>query len=85
VMLSSGLAVLSLFVVRRTSTQTAVFRAWGYPWAPAIFCLVGFAIVINTILEQRGPALAGVVVMAAGIPIYWWMKKKGSPRTPTVS
>src|SRR5213078_1095150 len=30
VMLFSGLAVLSLFVVRRTSTQAAVFRAWGY-------------------------------------------------------
>jgi len=82
VMLFSGLAVLSLFVVRRTSTQAAVFRAWGYPWAPAIFCLVGFAIVANTILEQRGPALAGMVVMVAGIPIYWWMKKKGRPVAP---
>ncbi len=76
VMLFSGLAVLSLFVVRRTSRQAAVFRAWGYPWAPAIFCLVGFAIVVNTIIEQSGPALAGVVVMLAGIPIYWWMKSK---------
>jgi APA family basic amino acid/polyamine antiporter len=80
VMLFSGLAVLSLFFVRRTSRQTAVFRAWGYPWAPAIFCIVGFAIVINTIREQRGPALAGVLVMAAGIPIYWWLKSKGKGR-----
>ena len=74
VMLFSGLAVLSLFVVRRTSTQAAVFRAWGYPWAPAIFCAVGFAIVANTIVEQKGPALAGVIVMLAGIPIYWWVR-----------
>jgi basic amino acid/polyamine antiporter, APA family len=74
VMLFSGLAVLSLFVVRRTSTQAAVFRAWGYPWAPAIFCAVGFAIVVNTIVEQKGPALAGVIVMLAGIPIYWWVR-----------
>ncbi len=81
VMLFSGLAVLSLFVVRRTSTQAAVFRAWGYPWAPAIFCIVGFAIVVNTIIEQSGPALAGVAVMLAGIPIYWWVKK----RSPTAS
>jgi APA family basic amino acid/polyamine antiporter len=81
VILFSALAVLSLFFVRRTPTQAEVFRAWGYPWAPALFCLVGFAIVINTIVEAPGVATAGLAVMAAGIPIYWWVKKKG----PTAS
>jgi APA family basic amino acid/polyamine antiporter len=83
VILFSSLAVLSLFFVRRTPTQAEVFKAWGYPWAPALFCLVGFAIVINTFVDPqfRRVALAGVGVMAAGIPIYWWVKKgkgKGS-------
>jgi len=45
--------------------------------------VVGFAIVINTFVDPqfRRVALAGVGVMAAGIPIYWWVKKgkgKGS-------
>jgi APA family basic amino acid/polyamine antiporter len=75
VILFSALAVLSLFFVRRTAKQDAVFRAWGYPWAPALFCLVGFAIVANTIVEAPGPSRAGLIVMAAGIPIYWWVKK----------
>ena len=74
VILFSALAVLSLFFVRRTPTQAQVFRAWGYPWAPGLFCLVGFAIVINTIVEAPGVATAGLAVMAAGIPIYWWVK-----------
>jgi APA family basic amino acid/polyamine antiporter len=81
VILFSALAVLSLFFVRRTPTQAEVFRAWGYPWAPGLFCVVGFAIVINTIYEAPGVATAGLAVMAAGIPIYWWVKatngKKG--------
>jgi APA family basic amino acid/polyamine antiporter len=79
VILFSALAVLSLFFVRRTATEAAVFRAWGYPWAPGLFCLVGFAIVVNTFVDPqgRGVALAGVGVMAAGIPIYWWVKQKG--------
>jgi len=77
VILFSALAVLSLFVVRRTPAQTKVFRAWGYPWAPGLFCLVGFAIVLNTIREEPGVASAGLGVMAAGIPIYWWVKQKG--------
>ena len=74
VILFSALAVLSLFFVRRTATQAAVFRAWGYPWAPALFCIVGFAIVINTIVEAPGVASAGLGVMAAGVPMYWWVK-----------
>jgi basic amino acid/polyamine antiporter, APA family len=75
VILFSALAVLSLFFVRRTTTQDAVFRAWGYPWAPALFCIVGFAIVVNTIREAPGVASAGLAVMAAGVPMYWWVKK----------
>ena len=75
VILFSALAVLSLFFVRRSASQAAVFRAWGYPWAPALFCIVGFAIVVNTIREAPGVASAGLAVMAAGVPMYWWVKK----------
>jgi APA family basic amino acid/polyamine antiporter len=75
VILFSALAVLSLFFVRHTPTQDKVFRAWGYPWAPALFCIVGFAIVVNTIREAPGVASAGLAVMAAGVPMYWWVKK----------
>ena len=76
VILFSALAVLSLFFVRRTATQATTFRAWGYPWAPALFCLVSFAIVINTIVEAPGVASAGLLVMAAGVPMYWYVKRK---------
>jgi APA family basic amino acid/polyamine antiporter len=75
VILFSALAVLSLFFVRRSAKEAVVFRAWGYPWAPALFCLVGFAIVINVIVKDPKLALAGLGVMAAGIPMYWWVKR----------
>jgi APA family basic amino acid/polyamine antiporter len=81
VILFSALAVLSLFFVRRSATEAAVFRAWGYPWAPGLFCLVGFAIVLNTIVEAPGVASAGLGVMAAGIPVYWWVKRNGKRKT----
>jgi APA family basic amino acid/polyamine antiporter len=70
--LFSALAVLSLFFVRIRGKDTDTFRAWGYPWAPAIFCLVSFAIVANTVVNEPRPAFAGLLVMAAGVPIYWW-------------
>jgi APA family basic amino acid/polyamine antiporter len=75
VVLFSALAVLSLFFVRRTPADEAVFRAWGYPWAPAIFCLVSFAIALNTIAAAPGVAFAGLGVIAAGVPVYLWMRR----------
>ncbi|MGE5246019.1 MAG: APC family permease [Betaproteobacteria bacterium] len=79
VILFSGLAVLSLFVVRRRGEDSATFRAWGYPWAPALFCLVSFAIVVNTIAEAPRVAFAGLGVMAAGVPLYWGMTRARRP------
>lgn len=82
VILFSGLAVLSLFFVRRTPADEAAFRTWGYPWAPAMFCLVSFAIVIDTIARAPRVAGAGLGVMAAGVPIYGWMRRgRASQRT----
>jgi len=76
VILFSALAVLSLFFVRIRGKDTDTFRAWGYPWAPAVFCLVSFAIVINTVIAAPGPACAGLGVMAAGVPLYWWTQRR---------
>jgi APA family basic amino acid/polyamine antiporter len=76
VILFSALAVLSLFLVRRRGAGAGTFRAWGYPWAPAAFWVVGFAIVVNTIVQAPRVAFAGLGVMAAGIPIYWWTRRK---------
>lgn len=76
IILFSALAVLSLFFVRRRGEDTKTFRAWGYPWAPAVFTLVGFAIVGNTIVNAPRPAFAGLGVMLAGVPLYWWMRRR---------
>jgi basic amino acid/polyamine antiporter, APA family len=80
IVLFSALAVLSLFFVRRRCEETKTFRAWGYPWAPALFALVGFAIVGNTIVIAPRPAFAGLAVMFAGVPLYWWTKRKNRPQ-----
>jgi basic amino acid/polyamine antiporter, APA family len=82
IILFSALAVLSLFFVRRRGEDTKTFRAWGYPWAPAVFSLVGFAIVGNTIVNAPRPAFAGLAVMFAGVPLYWWMKRTNRAGRP---
>ena len=82
VVLFSSLAVLSLFFVRRSSREAVTFRAWGYPWAPAVFCVVGFAIVVNALVQAPEVASAGLAVMLAGIPVYWWVKR--GRKAPTI-
>ncbi len=71
VVLFSGVAVLALFVLRsRDAAATRPFTAWGYPVAPAVFAGAMFAIVVNAIYRDPVPSGAGVLIIAAGVPIY---------------
>jgi APA family basic amino acid/polyamine antiporter len=72
VILFSGLAVLSLFFVHGRTSDVGTFRAWGFPWAPAMFCLVSFGIVANAIVTAPGTSVVGLAVITGGLPIYWW-------------
>lgn len=77
VVLFAGVAVMAVFVLRAREPQAArPFKALGYPVAPAIFALASFAIVANAIYSDPVPSLAGVAIIAAGVPLYWWFKRK---------
>jgi basic amino acid/polyamine antiporter, APA family len=76
---------ITLFILRYKETAPAGFRTPLYPVIPLIFCtMCGFmlwkalAYIFN---PQYGPkfgnlVLAGLVVMLAGIPLYWVARKK---------
>ncbi len=86
VVLFSGLAVLSLFVLRRRHGQEAfLFKGWAYPWAAAVFVLASLAMVVNAIRESPGPSAAGLLIIGAGVPIYWWSTRKKAPEEPAGS
>ena len=73
IVLFSGIAVVALFVLRRRDPSALrPFRAWGYPWAPAFFVLGSALIVINEIWQHPGPSAAGLAIILAGAPVYWW-------------
>ena len=77
IVLFSGVAVLSLFVLRRREPGAPrPFKALGYPVAPAIFVIACFFIVVNGIYSRPGPTGAGLLVMAAGIPLYIWLTRR---------
>jgi APA family basic amino acid/polyamine antiporter len=72
VVLFSAVAVAALFVLRRREPHAPrPFRAWGYPWAPAIFVVASVVMLVNEIMRNGVTALAGLAVIAAGVPVYY--------------
>ena len=70
--LFSAAAGLALFRLRRTHPEhPRPYRAWGYPWIPALFVLGSLAFVVNTLLERPMESLAGLGLVALGIPVYF--------------
>ena len=70
--LFSAAAGLALFRLRRTHPgHPRPYRAWGYPWIPALFVLGSLAFVVNTLLERPMESLAGLGLVALGIPVYF--------------
>ena len=87
VILFAGVAVAALFVLRlREPDAPRPFRAIGYPVAPAIFTIVSALIVLNALWNdlvrpvrfggEWGPAAAGLLVIALGIPIYFALRSR---------
>jgi APA family basic amino acid/polyamine antiporter len=80
VVLFAGVAVAAVFVLRRREPHAPrPFHALGYPIAPAVFALASLAIVANALWSDPGPSGAGLIVMAAGIPLFWWFGRRGTP------
>jgi basic amino acid/polyamine antiporter, APA family len=77
VVLFSGIAGVALFELRRRyPDEPRPFRAWGYPLAPALFVGASALIVMNAVWRSPGPAGAGVIIILAGLPLYFWLQRR---------
>jgi basic amino acid/polyamine antiporter, APA family len=82
VVLFATVAVTALFVLRRRyPNEPRPFRAWGYPLAPSLFVIIGWASVFNAIWREPGPSGAGLLIIAAGIPLYFLLKGRFAKAT----
>jgi basic amino acid/polyamine antiporter, APA family len=89
VVMFSGLAVAALFVLRlREPNAERPFRALGYPIAPGIFAVASLLILLNALWTDLakpfsagtplGPSAWGFLVIALGLPLYWWFSRSRS-------
>jgi APA family basic amino acid/polyamine antiporter len=77
--LCSTLTVLGVFVLRwRRPNLPRPYRAWGYPFTPAIFLAISAWMLVHMLTETstRGPSLVGLAIMALGLAVYFLSAKR---------
>lgn len=75
--LFAGAAVAAIFVLRKRDPHAPrPFKALGYPWTPAIFVLVSFAIVVNALYSDPKVSGLGTLIILAGIPLYYFFRSR---------
>ena len=75
----AGAAVAALFVLRRRDPSAArPFRTWGYPVVPGVFVAASGAMVVNAIWREPTASGAGVLLIAAGIPLYLLFRRRAA-------
>jgi APA family basic amino acid/polyamine antiporter len=72
-----GLVTSSVFVLRRKMPEAPrPYRTLGYPVVPAIFVLVSVWLVVNTLFEKRIESVTGLVLILAGLPLFFWFRSR---------
>lgn len=72
-----GVTVSAVFVLRRKMPEVQrPYKTLGYPLVPLLFILVAAWLVINTILTSPVESGIGLALIALGLPVYFFFKRK---------
>lgn len=78
--LFSFLSGTALFILRRRepreSDARTVYHAWGYPLTSIIYLMISVWLMLNTFYHRPTGALWGILIVLAGIPFYFFWRKK---------
>ncbi|MCC7178509.1 MAG: amino acid permease [Acidobacteria bacterium] len=68
---------IAIFVLRaRRPEVPRPYRALGYPIIPALYVLGSFALVWNTLMERPTASIAGLGLVALGLPFYFYWSRR---------
>ena len=73
--LSASATVIGLIALRRREGPARV-PIPGYPWVPVLFSAGTLLIAAFMALRQPAQAGLGLFTVAAGVPVYYWMKRR---------
>ena len=65
------LTILGLFILRRKRPDAPrPYRAFGYPWVPALYVLAATTILVVLFLYKFATSWPGLVIVLTGVPFY---------------
>jgi APA family basic amino acid/polyamine antiporter len=78
-----GLTVAAIFVFRKRipldRREPGTFRTPGYPVVPALFVTAAAVAVASAVRSSPTRAALGVLLLATGLPVYWFFRRRRSP------
>lgn len=70
-------ATASVFTLRKKFPEMPrPYKTWGYPVVPILFIITSAGILINTLIDKPIESLAGIMLTAIGIPVYYLWKRR---------
>jgi APA family basic amino acid/polyamine antiporter len=84
--ISYALMVAGMMVLRHKQPQLErPYRMWGCPATPLLFLAVAVWFLGNTLIEKPRPSLAGLLLIATGVPVYFvWRKSMRRTSEPSL-
>jgi len=72
------LAAIALFVFRNSSRpfNVATYKVSFFPLTPLVFIGISIWFLISTLVGRPAQAIAGLLLMLAGLPFYYYFKKR---------
>lgn len=69
--------IAGIFVLRRREPDAErPYKAFGYPFIPALYILLALAICVILLITKPSNTWAGVFIVLLGVPVYFWQKGK---------
>lgn len=76
-----GLTIFAVIRLRRLRPELErPYRMWGYPVTPLLFVALTIWFLANMLMTRPGASLAGLGLIATGVPVYFFWRK--TPRRP---
>jgi APA family basic amino acid/polyamine antiporter len=76
-----GAIALGVILLRKRMPEAQrPFKCWGYPAVPVFYILFCIALFINTIMARPREAAIGMILILAGIPVYFFLRKNYNTR-----
>ena len=76
------MAAIGIFIFRKRDKvqETGIYRVPWYPVIPFIFIGISVWFLISTIIGRPVQAIAGIILMGIGLPVYFYFKTRNGKR-----